>query len=87
MHTFLVIGLGLALLAACVFGGQLAGGPDALAKGAVLFLPLWLVGAGVNMYLGVSKAGYTVAEEAPLFLVVFLVPAAVALFLWWRLRA
>ena len=39
------------------------------------------------MFLGVQKAGYTVAEEAPVFLVVFLVPTAVALVVWWRLRA
>jgi hypothetical protein len=36
------------------------------------------------MWLGVSRAGYSVAEEAPVFLVVFAVPAAVAAVLWWR---
>ena len=36
------------------------------------------------MWLGVSKAGYSVAEEIPFFLMVFAVPAAVALFVWWR---
>jgi hypothetical protein len=38
------------------------------------------------MAVGVRKAGYPVAEEAPVFLVVFAVPALVALFLLWRLR-
>ena len=28
------------------------------------------------MWVGVAKAGYSVAEEAPIFLVVFAVPAA-----------
>lgn len=34
---------------------------------------------------GVSRAGYSVAEEAPIFLPVFSVPAAVALLAIWRL--
>ena len=36
------------------------------------------------MWVGVTRAGYSVAEEAPIFLVVFVVPAAVALFILWR---
>jgi hypothetical protein len=32
----------------------------------------------------VAKAGYSVAEEAPIFALVFAVPAAVALFVWWH---
>jgi hypothetical protein len=26
-----------------------------------VFIPLWLVAAGINMWIGVSKEGYTVA--------------------------
>jgi hypothetical protein len=86
VHTAIVIGIGLALLAACLLLGRLVGGPPALPTAALVFLPLWLIGAGVNMALGVKKAGYTVAEEAPVFLVVFAVPALVALLLRWRLH-
>jgi len=86
VHTAIVIGIGLALLAACLLLGRLVGGPPALSTAALVFLPLWLIGAGVNMALGVKKAGYTVAEEAPVFLVVFAVPALVALLLRWRLH-
>jgi hypothetical protein len=35
------------------------------------------------MWLGVTKAGYSVKEEIPFFFLVFLVPAAVALVIWW----
>ena len=66
--------------------GRLLGGPGALPTAAVVFLPVWLVGAGVNMAIGVKRAGYTVAEEAPVLLVVFAVPALVALLLRWRLQ-
>ena len=39
--------------------------------------------AAINMWLGVSTAGYSVADEAPVFLVVFAVPAAIAGVVWW----
>ena len=85
MHTAIVIGIGLAVLAACLLAGWLVGGPSALSTAALVFLPLWLVGAAVNMAIGVRRAGYTVAEEAPVFLVVLGVPALVALLVHWRL--
>jgi hypothetical protein len=43
------------------------------------------VGAGINMYIGVARAGYSVAEEAPIFPLVFAVPATVAALLAWNL--
>ena len=57
-----------------------------LAAGALAFLPLWLIAAGINLYLGVKTAGYTVREEMPIFLLVFAIPAVVALLAWWKLR-
>ena len=86
MHTAIVVGVGLAVLAACLVVGRLVGGPGALPVAALVFLPLWLVGAGINMAIGVRRAGYTVMEEAPVFLGVFGVPALVALFVRWRLH-
>jgi len=86
-HTVRVIVGGFALLALCLLVGRWVGGPEpaaGLVNGAKLFIPLWLVAAGVNLWIGVSKAGYTVAEEAPIFLLVFAVPAAVALLLVWK---
>jgi hypothetical protein len=86
-HTLKVIGIGFGLLAICLVIGAWAGSPTAtgLAAGAKVFIPLWAIGAGINMWLGVTKAGYSIAEELPFFLVVFGVPAAVAVFLVWRL--
>jgi hypothetical protein len=37
------------------------------------------------MWIGVARAGYSVAEEAPIFAVVFAVPAVVALLAAWGL--
>jgi len=89
MHTLKVIGGGFILLAVCLLIGRLVGGTSAggVAGAAKLFIPLWLVLAGVNLWIGVTRAGYTVADEAPIFLVVFAVPAAAALLLvWWLSR-
>jgi len=35
------------------------------------------------MWVGVAKAGYSVSEEAPVFAIVFAVPAAAAVLAWW----
>ena len=87
MHTVTVLAGGFALLGVCVFAGKLAGGTDAaMAKGAMAFLPIWLVCAALNMWAGVARAGYSVREELPVLLVVFAVPAAAALAVLWRLK-
>jgi hypothetical protein len=86
MHTIIVLAVGFALLGLCAFAGRAVGGTHGMAIGALVFLPLWLVGAGINMYIGVTRAGYTVADEAPIFLVVFAIPAAAALVAWWTVR-
>lgn len=84
MHTLMVLGGGFVLLAACLFVARLIGKgrPAALAAGAKVFIPLWFTTAAVNMAVGVLQAGYTVAEEAPMFVLVFGVPAAAAAWLW-----
>jgi hypothetical protein len=47
---------------------------------------VWLLAAGANMLIGVKSAGYSAAEEFPVLLIVFAVPAAAAAFAWWRLH-
>jgi len=84
MHTLIVIALGLVSLAACLLAGHALGAASGTARAALCFLPLWFLAAAVNMYLGVRTAGYGFREEAPIFLLVFAVPALVALLCWWR---
>lgn len=84
MHTVIVIGGGFALLAACLLLGHAWGGMAGLLTGAKLFIPLWLAGAFVNMWVGVSTAGYSWSEEFPIFLGIFAVPTVVAGLLWWK---
>jgi hypothetical protein len=86
VHTAIVLGGGFALLLSCLLlGHAFGGGMPGAVTGAKVFIPLWLVAAGVNMWLGVSQAGYSVADEFPIFLGVFAVPAAVAALLCWLL--
>ena len=85
MHTIKVIGIGFALLGILlVLAPRLAisaGRPIPFAM--KLFLPLWFTGALINLWIGVARAGYTVMEEAPIFLVVFGVPAIASLLILW----
>jgi pilus assembly protein TadC len=86
-HSLKVIAVGFALLALCLIAGRLMGGagqPAFLARSALVFVALWFVGAGINMRFGVTRAGYSVKEEIPFFFIVFLIPAVVALLVWWR---
>ena len=85
MHTVIVIAGGFALLGLFLLIGRWVGGPPpgALPFAALVFIPIWLIAAGINMWVGVSRAGYSIADEAPIFVVIFAVPAALAGYLWW----
>ncbi len=79
MHVLLTIVGGLLLLAVfALFGKQWGGDASGSIAAAKLFLPAWLLMAIVNMWVGVTRAGYTVREELPILLLVFAVPAAAA---------
>lgn len=85
MHTVKIIGIGFALLGLLLFAAprlNLAGASP-IAFAIKLFIPLWLAGALINLAIGVLRAGYTVAAEAPIFLMVFGVPAVAALLILW----
>jgi len=86
MHTILVMAGGFVLLGLCLLAGRWIGGssPGAIADAAKYFIPIWLIAAVINMWIGVSRAGYSVADEAPIFALIFAIPAAVALFIWWK---
>lgn len=83
MHTILIIGGGLVLLAGLALVGRAIGQPGTAMR---LFFLIWLFATGLNMWIGVTRAGYTVREELPIALIVFGVPALVALALMWRLK-
>jgi hypothetical protein len=81
---FLVSGfllLGAFLLLGKLFSGQLAEASRVATWG---FVFIWLLVAAANMWLGVAKAGYPAMDELPIFLLIFGVPAVLAVLLKWR---
>ena len=77
---------GLSLLVFCLVAGRYLLGSSiaTMVTAAKLFIPIWLALAAYNMYMGVAHAGYSVAEEFPILLVIFAIPAAAAGFAWWK---
>ena len=85
MRSALIIVGGLVLLGLfALVGWRFFGGPPSVVTVAKIFIPTWLVVALINTWVGVSRAGYSVAEEFPIFLVIFAIPAGVAVFVWWK---
>jgi len=85
MHMLMVIGGGVILMGVLLLFGKLWGGDAAgMALAARVFIPVWLLVAIANLWVGVSHAGYSVREELPILLVVFLIPAAIAALAIWR---
>ncbi len=86
MHTIKVLVGGYLLLAVSLLLARWITGP--LAASAIVaakcFLLAWAAVTLANMWYGVSHAGYSVKEEAPVALVIFAVPAIAAAIVWWR---
>ena len=73
-------------LGVCLLLGRWIEGAAATVIAAAIkcFLGLWLIATLVNMWVGVSKAGYSIKDEAPMALLVFAVPAIISILIWWR---
>lgn len=89
MRTLIFIISGLLLFGLCAFGARFMGaaGPGALWLAVKIFVPLWFVIAAVNMWIGVTQAGYSFGEELPIFLLLFGLPSAVAALIAWKFPA
>ena len=86
MRTAIIIAAGFLLWGICLGIAKLAANLNASSSmiATAAFVVLWFLAAGVNMWIGVAKAGYSFMEELPIFLVIFLVPAAVAVAVKWK---
>jgi len=86
MRTALFLLAGFLLLASFLIVAKLfsANYGSATAWATVAFIVLWLVVTGVNMWVGVNKAGYAASEELPILLLLFGVPALAAIVLKWK---
>ena len=86
MRTVLFLTAGLLLMASLLIVARLFSEhfPSAPAWALAVGLSLWLAITVANMWMGVSKAGYSVVEELPILLLLFLVPAIAAVLVRWR---
>ena len=85
MHMAMVMAGGVVLLGVFLLFGKLLGGDaSGSVTAAKFFIPVWLLIALVNLWVGVSKAGYTVREELPILLIVFAIPAIAAAAAIWH---
>ncbi len=84
MRAIVILASGFFLLLIIVFVSRAMSDNNrgTMARAALLFLPLWLFAGSYTLWRGVSYAGYSVVEEAPLFLIIFGLPAALAIYLW-----
>lgn len=86
MHMAMVIGGGIVLLGLFLLFGRLWGDATSdYALAAKLFMVVWAPIALTNMWIGVTRAGYSVRSELPVLIIVFAVPAALAGLAIWRL--
>jgi hypothetical protein len=86
MRTALFLTAGLLFLASVLILGRLFSEhfPSAPNVALALGLSLWLAATGTNMWIGVSEAGYSVADELPVLLLLFAVPAVAGVLIRWR---
>jgi len=86
MRTLLIILGGLVLWGATLGVARLVGGSAALSSWTAtgVFAVAWFLLAAANMWIGISRAGYSFLEELPIFLVIYLLPVTVAVFAKWK---
>ncbi|MCB1694263.1 MAG: hypothetical protein KDI19_15935 [Pseudomonadales bacterium] len=87
MHTLIVAGFGLLVLVACLGIGFWVLGRKGMARGALVFLPIWVVAISIDLWIGIVHTGYTMREEAPVFAELLLVFAIPSFLVWRRYRA
>ena len=85
MRTLVFVVGGLFLFLLLLFTTQRSDNA-AVVRTCQVFIGIWFAVALGNMIYGVTQAGYSLAEEAPIAAMIFFPPAAVASFVWWRTR-
>lgn len=79
MHILTLVLTGFALLSLFVLVARWMG--RSLRALLPVYLAVWCVISLVNAWIGVTQAGYSVAEEALVFLPIFGIPALAAIIL------
>ena len=86
MRTAIIILAGFALWGASLaLARMLSGSSRSFTIATTAFVVVWLFAAAANTWVGVARAGYAFREELPIFLLIFLLPAVVAVAVQWKL--
>lgn len=87
MRTAIIIAVGFVLWTACLGVAKLlaSSSTSSMITATVAFVVIWFVAAAANMGMGVSQVRYSFREALPIFLLIFLLPSAVAIFVKWKL--
>ncbi|GAB3490975.1 hypothetical protein [Amycolatopsis cihanbeyliensis] len=84
-RTLVIIIVGLALAVVFLLAGLLVR-PLGVKRAAEDFLLVWFALAAGNLAIGVFEAGYSFAEELPIFLLIFAVPGVPGFAVWLLAR-
>lgn len=80
-RTLVIIIIGLVLVAVFLAVGYLVRAVG-IRRAAEDFVLVWFALAAGNMAVGIVDAGYSFGEELPIFLLIFAIPAAIAIAAW-----
>lgn len=83
---FVIAGFGFLVLSLAIARAIKPSMARATTLGVPMFIALWCLVAATNMWIGVNNAGYSVREELPIFLIIFLPPVLAALLAKWHWR-
>lgn len=84
-RTVVIIIVGLVLLGLFLAVGYLVKSVG-VKRATEDFVLVWFPLAAGNMAIGIFEAGYSFAEELPIFLFIFAVPAVFAVGAWFLVR-
>ncbi len=88
MRTLIIIVIGFVIWGVCLGLAKLLANASAasisIATAAAVFVVVWFLIAAANLWMGVARAGYSFSDELPIFLLIFLLPVAVAAIVKWK---
>jgi hypothetical protein len=86
MRTVIIIVGGFVLWAVCLGTARFLANSSttSITTATAAFVAIWFMAAASNMWIGVSQAGYSLREELPIFLLIFLLPAGFAVLAKWK---
>jgi hypothetical protein len=86
MRTLIIIVIGFVTWGVCLGLARLLANANAPAVSfaTAAFVAIWFLISAANMWTGVARAGYAFTDELPIFLLIFLLPAATAVIVKWK---